>query len=158
MEDGDVIRIGECQIKFVTDVISEQSATLCGGNISTLKPNTLKPGNPKAAEKPTACLKVINGDNPGATIKITKGLTTLGKSGLAVAAITRRANGGFYIIDVESTNDRQSLINGKPLSSEAIALNDHDVIEVAGTSMKFNLGPTPSQIAEDNLAIQVVKL
>jgi hypothetical protein len=64
-------------------------------------------------------------------------LTTIGKPGTQVAAITHRPQ-GYFVIHVEGgAGDRTPIINGKQIGTQATALQDHDVIEVAGVKMEF---------------------
>mgnify|MGYP001317688330 CR=1 FL=1 len=54
--------------------------------------------------------------------------------GVQVAVITRRPQ-GYFITHVEGANF--PVVNGKTLDAQAHPLNDHDVIEIAGTKMEF---------------------
>jgi len=72
--------------------------------------------------------------NAGKELELTKPLTTLGKPGVQVAVITRRPQ-GFFITHVEGAN--KPTVNGKPIELQAHALNDHDVIELAGVKVEF---------------------
>ncbi len=81
-----------------------------------------------------AILKLMSGANAGKELEITKPLTTLGKPGVQVAVITRRPQ-GFFITHVEGAN--KPSVNGRPIELQAHALNDHDVIELAGVKVEF---------------------
>jgi pSer/pThr/pTyr-binding forkhead associated (FHA) protein len=95
---------------------------------------------PVAAAKPatqkSAALQLLSGANAGKELELTKPLTTLGKPGVQVAVITRRPQ-GFFITHVEGAGF--PVVNGKPTDAQAHALNDHDVIELAGVKMEFFL-------------------
>jgi len=65
---------------------------------------------------------------------LTKGVTTIGKPGVAVAAITRRQQ-GFVIHHVEGS--ACPLLNGAPVGVDPVVLNHGDLIELAGTQMQF---------------------
>ncbi len=54
--------------------------------------------------------------------------------GVQVAVITRRPQ-GYFITHVEGAV--MPVLNGKTLDAQAHALNDHDVIELAGVKMEF---------------------
>jgi hypothetical protein len=90
---------------------------------------------PSAPQK-SAALQLLSGANAGKELDLTKPLTTLGKPGVQVAVITRRPQ-GFFITHVEGASF--PVVNGKPLDAQAHALNDHDVIELAGVKMEFFL-------------------
>ena len=85
-----------------------------------------------------AMLKLLSGGNAGKELELTKPLTTLGKPGVQVAVITRRPQ-GFFITHVEGAN--KPIVNGKPIELQAHALNDHDIIELAGVNVEFFFKP-----------------
>ena len=93
---------------------------------------------PVAAATPapqrSAALQLLSGPNAGKELELTKPLTTLGKPGVQVAVITRRPQ-GFFITHVEGASF--PVVSGKPIDAQAHALNDHDVIELAGVKMEF---------------------
>ena len=83
-----------------------------------------------------AKLQVLSGQFAGRELELNKALTTLGRPGVQVAAITRRAE-GYYIVHVESANDDYPLVNGQSIGPQARALSDNDVITLAGVKMGF---------------------
>ena len=94
---------------------------------------------PAAAPAPAApvrhaMLQLLSGANAGKEMELVKPLTTLGKPGVQVAVITRRPQ-GFFITHVEGVS--KPSINGTPIEVQAHALNDHDVIELAGVKVEF---------------------
>jgi pSer/pThr/pTyr-binding forkhead associated (FHA) protein len=112
----------------------------------TLKPagaaNTLIRNNPpNLSSEPTALpkakLQVLSGAFAGRELELNKALTTLGRPGVQVAAITRRAD-GFFIVHVDSgkPNDYPS-VNGSGIGEQARKLQDNDVILLAGVKMGF---------------------
>lgn len=84
-----------------------------------------------------AYLELMSGANSGKRMKITKILTTLGKPGIQVAAITRRPLGFFLIVVDAGSYEKRPLVNDQEVSSQAQPLKDNDVIEVAGVKMGF---------------------
>ena len=87
-----------------------------------------------------AKLQVLSGAFAGRELEITKALTTLGRPGVQVAAITRRGE-GYYIVHVESGKpDDFPLLNGSPIGAQATKLSDNDVIQLAGVKMGFFVG------------------
>jgi pSer/pThr/pTyr-binding forkhead associated (FHA) protein len=92
-----------------------------------------------AATLPVAKLQVLSGTFAGRELKLNKALTTLGRPGVQVAAITRRAE-GYFIVHVESgEKDNFPLVNGMSIGPQARVLNDNDVIQLAGVKMGFFL-------------------
>ena len=86
---------------------------------------------------PMAKLQVLSGAFAGRELELTKALTTLGRPGVQVAAITRRAE-GYYIVHVESSEeDDFPLVNGQPIGAQARKLTDNDVVQLAGVKMGF---------------------
>ena len=86
---------------------------------------------------PLAKLQVLSGSFAGRELELTKALTTLGRPGVQVAAITRRAE-GYYIVHVESGKaEGFPLVNGMAIGPQARKLADNDVIQLAGVKMGF---------------------
>ena len=86
---------------------------------------------------PLAKLQVLSGAFAGRELELTKALTTLGRPGVQVAAITRRKE-GYYIVHVESGKEGDfPLVNGKPIEAQARKLTDNDVVQLAGVKMGF---------------------
>ena len=86
---------------------------------------------------PMAKLQVLSGAFAGRELELTKALTTLGRPGVQVAAITRRAE-GYYVVHVESGEEGDyPLVNGQPIGAQARKLSDNDVLQLAGVKMGF---------------------
>ena len=92
------------------------------------------PPQPAPAPKVVGVLQILSGAIAGRELELSKPLTTLGKPGVQVAVITRRPQ-GYFITHVEGSNF--PVVNGKTLDAQAHALNDHDIIELAGVKMEF---------------------
>jgi len=90
---------------------------------------------PVALQK--AKLQVLSGAFAGRELDLNKALTTLGRPGVQVAAISRRAE-GFFIIHVDSGKaEDYPLVNGSPIGQQARKLVNNDVIQLAGVKMGF---------------------
>jgi pSer/pThr/pTyr-binding forkhead associated (FHA) protein len=88
---------------------------------------------------PLAKLQVLSGTFAGRELELVKTLTTLGRPGVQVAAITRRAD-GYYIVHVESgKTEGFPHVNGMAIGAQARKLQDNDVIQLAGVKMGFFL-------------------
>ena len=110
----------------VAEATGSHSRTQAGIDPS-LAPNAL----------PLAKLQVLSGAFAGRELELTKALTTLGRPGVQVAAITRRAE-GYYIVHVESGKEGDfPLVNGQPIGAQARKLTDNDVVQLAGVKMGF---------------------
>ena len=79
-----------------------------------------------------AVIRVLSGIGAGRELSLQKVVTTIGKPGVAVAAVTRRLH-GFVVAPV----DGGTMLNGEPLGKEPVALQDGDMLELAGTRMQF---------------------
>ncbi len=89
---------------------------------------------PAAAAPSCGALQILSGANAGKEMELTKSLSKIGKPGVQVAVIARRPH-GYFLTHVEGAN--YPVVNGKTLDAQAHALNDHDIIELAGVKMEF---------------------
>jgi hypothetical protein len=78
----------------------------------------------------------MSGVASGREMPLVKIVTTVGKPGVAVVAITRRPN-NFFVNHVEGVD--QPLLNGVAIGTEPVALKHGDQIVLAGTHMQFML-------------------
>ena len=106
------------------------------GPVPAAGPAVQQPAAPQPAPAPkvVGVLQILSGAIAGRELELSKPLTTLGKPGVQVAVITRRPQ-GYFITHVEGSNF--PVVNGKTLDAQAHALNDHDIIELAGVKMEF---------------------
>jgi pSer/pThr/pTyr-binding forkhead associated (FHA) protein len=163
LQHGDVITVGHHALRFVDSEAEEPEdefqKTMV---ISSRDAAALMAGSPKAAAAlqtsagsgygaaagsatpsfpngvlPRAKLQVLSGQFAGRELELVKTLTTLGRPGVQVAAITRRAD-GFYIVHVESGKEGDyPLVNGAVIGPQARRLHDNDVVQLAGVKMGF---------------------
>ncbi|MGB5512696.1 MAG: hypothetical protein WBM87_13380, partial [Woeseiaceae bacterium] len=106
------------------------------------RPSATQTGVDVAAARsalPMGKLQVLSGAFAGRELELSKALTTLGRPGIQVAAVTRRAE-GYYIVHVESGKEGDfPLVNGEPIGAQAKKLTDNDVVQLAGVKMGFYL-------------------
>jgi pSer/pThr/pTyr-binding forkhead associated (FHA) protein len=161
LQHGDVITVGHHQLRFVEDdeaqdefektmviqpsarpVEKVRTAAEIADKASpalsaTAKNRALSADGAAAAALKKAKLQVLSGAFAGRELELNKALTTLGRPGVQVAAITRRSE-GYFIVHVESgKSDDFPLVNGAPIGAQATRLNDNDVIQLAGVKMGF---------------------
>jgi len=140
LSNGDTITIGRNSMRYE----SEQSGGEDFEQTMILRPAqvaaAMNTPAPAAENKPqTGRLRVESGSNSGRELELTKALTTIGKPGVQVAAITKRAD-GFYIVHVGgATGGKRPLVNGSEIDTQARMLTANDTIEIAGTTMRFLL-------------------
>jgi hypothetical protein len=166
MQHGDVITVGHHSLRFIdseneetadefekTMIISPRQAANLKVPGMTVREAAAAQAQPVAAAGatpgatpfsagvlPKAKLQVLSGQFAGRELELVKTLTTLGRPGVQVAAITRRAD-GFYIVHVESGNEGDfPLVNGVAIGPQARKLLDNDVVQLAGVKMGFFFG------------------
>jgi pSer/pThr/pTyr-binding forkhead associated (FHA) protein len=152
LQHGDVVTVGHHQLRFVEDDDAQQDEfektmviqpsarpvervrQAVAESSGTATNRALPEG---AAQLKKAKLQVLSGAFAGRELELTKALTTLGRPGVQVAAITRRA-GGYFIVHVDSEGSENfPLVNGQPIGAQARRLADNDVIQLAGVKMGF---------------------
>jgi FHA domain len=101
------------------------------------KPSTSAPAT---GGMPLGKLQVLNGPIAGKELELTKALITLGKPGTQVAVISRRPQGYFLThIEGDGKNDNFPIVNSAAIGPQAYAIQNGDIIELAGIKMEFNL-------------------
>ena len=105
---GDIIHIGKYKIQYLA--------------------------HDEAPAAPGPRVEVLNGSAAGRQMALTKEVTTIGRAGLSVAAITR-APRGYVLSHVEG--DSVATVNGVSAGRGPIALKHSDQIELAGIELKF---------------------
>lgn len=142
LQNNDVIEIGKYTLKYVVEAAAVQPAAPAGAE-DMEKTMIVRPqAAGKATARPVsetpqpAAIQILDGPGAGRELQLTKTLTTVGKPGVQVAAITRRPQ-GYFIAHVEGRSF--PAVNGRTLDAQAHPLNDHDVIELAGVRMEFFL-------------------
>jgi len=144
LQSGDTIEIGKYKIKFVGDgaadnfdktmVVKARPAAAAAAPSRPAAPPSSGFGDSVGASVLQASVKVLTGAAAGREVPLTKVVTTIGKPGVAVAAITRRQH-GFVVHHVEGAGN--PTLNGAPIRSEPVSLKNGDLIELAGTQMQF---------------------
>jgi hypothetical protein len=122
LRNGDSVEVGKYKIKFISDAVDDPSPKTAPAGLNDDAPNV-----------PQAAIKVLSGAAAGRQVPLTKAVTTIGKPGIAVAAITRQQRG--FVIHVEGAGN--PALNGRPFGSEPVPLKNGDLIELAGTQMQF---------------------
>lgn len=143
LQHGDTITVGLHQLRFVEDEENaqeefEKTMVIQPGQRPVPRNVEPQPALPAGATlQIEAKLQVLSGAFAGRELKLTKTLTTLGRTGVQVAAITRRAE-GYYLVHVESAAEGDyPLLNGVSVGPTARKLADNDVIQLAGVKMGF---------------------
>ncbi|MFL9711619.1 FHA domain-containing protein [Methylobacillus sp. Pita1] len=157
LQDGDRIGLGRHQIEYLEeDLAADRGFEKTVLVMPAIREMMAEAAEKQAAEEPVgqhadgravngaaglqpaglAKVKVLNGASPGRELVIRKTLTTLGKSGVQVAVITKRTH-GYFLSHVEG--DGRPVLNGAAVGLQAQLLADGDIIELAGVRMLFSL-------------------
>ncbi len=139
LQNGDIVEVGKYQIRFISDAQSdgfEKTMMIKGGGASAvgLRAGGIAPLPASADDLLHAVIKVLSGTAAGREVPLTKVVTTIGRPGVAVAAITRRQR-GFFVHHVEGAGS--PALNGAPIGADPVPLKNGDVIVLAGTQMQF---------------------
>ena len=135
LNNGDTVEIGKYKIKYVNEAASagfEKTMIIKAGSVAPAAASAAPPAPEGSAGH--AAIKVMSGAAAGREVALVKVVTTIGKPGVAVAAITKRPQ-GFVVAHVEG--DSKPTLNGSPIGVEPVSLKNGDVLELAGTQMQF---------------------
>jgi hypothetical protein len=129
LRDGDVISIGPYRIKYLQ---ASEAPTTGFGETQTFMsgPDSVMPAQMQAT------FAVISGSSAGLEVPVVKAVTTFGRPGVAVVSVAHRRN-GFFVTHLAGNS--VPLLNGQPLGEDAVLLSDQDVLDLAGTQMRFQL-------------------
>ncbi|GAB3767904.1 hypothetical protein GCM10028796_30470 [Ramlibacter monticola] len=165
LQNNDTVEIGKYKIKFINEVPGatfEKTMIIKPGMVPPVPKPASAPAVTPVAAAPTqsaaqtaaqaaaaavinkpfdpssmnASIKVLSGAAAGREVPLVKVVTTIGKPGVAVAAITKRSN-GFVVAHVEGSS--KPLLNGAQIGGEPVVLKNGDMLELAGTQMQFVL-------------------
>ena len=135
LQNNDTVEIGKYKIKYVNEAAGasfEKTMIIKAGAVA---PAAAAPaGVVTEGAGGNASIKVLSGAAAGREVPLVKVVTTIGKPGVAVAAITKRPQ-GFVVAHVEGEN--RALLNGSAISAEPVTLKNGDLLELAGTQMQF---------------------
>ncbi len=154
LQNGDTVEVGKYKIKFVGEPASDgfektmmvksgaggmAAPGVSGGPASVsggmgVRPAAAAPSLAASGVAVQASIKVLSGAASGREVPLTKVVTTIGKPGVAVAAITKRQH-GFVVHHVEGAGNPS--LNGAPIGTDPVSLKNGDLIELAGTQMQF---------------------
>ena len=147
LQNSDTVEIGKYKIKYINEVAGptfEKTMIIKAGAVMPPMPAPAAAGAPAgAAAAPAlaadlgnihATIKVLSGAAAGREVPLVKVVTTIGKPGVAVAAITKRPH-GFVVAHVEGGS--KPTLNGSAIGGEPVTLKNGDLLELAGTQMQF---------------------
>ncbi|MCC5794431.1 MAG: FHA domain-containing protein [Chromatiales bacterium] len=154
LQHGDVITVGRHELRFVDSALEEPQDSFAATMVLNQSDRVAGPESaaPAAAQgrtsasvqplrtKPSpaapARIQVLSGGHAGQELDLTKALTTLGRPGSQVIAVSRRQD-GYHLVQLENTLEYPVTINGEPVGMAAIRLRQNDVIELLGVKLGF---------------------
>lgn len=150
LQNNDTVEIGKYKIKFINEAAGATFDKTVIMKAGMVPPPVNKPApapagaavaaapaaahSEAAAAAINASIKVLSGAAAGREVPLVKVVTTIGKPGVAVAAITKRSH-GFVVAHVEGSN--KPTLNGAAIGPEPVTLKNGDMLELAGTQMQF---------------------
>jgi hypothetical protein len=125
LKDGDVIAIGNFRIQYL-----EATDRPSGFGETT----AMKLGPDGLQRQLHAVFQVLNGSSTGLEMPVVKAVTTFGKPGTCVVAVSHRRE-GFFVAHLDGAE--APTLNGDRIGADPLMLSNHDVVEIAGTRMLF---------------------
>jgi pSer/pThr/pTyr-binding forkhead associated (FHA) protein len=143
LQNSDTVEIGKYKIKYINEAAGpsfEKTMIMKAGSVPPAAAQAAAPADAPAGADLSGvkgAIKVLSGAAAGREVPLVKVVTTIGKPGVAVAAITKRPH-GFVVAHVEGGN--KPSLNGAAIGAEPVTLKNGDLLELAGTQMQFVQG------------------
>jgi pSer/pThr/pTyr-binding forkhead associated (FHA) protein len=151
LKDGDMIRVGKHTLTYKLEEISslEANESSTSIEISPIMGTTAEqpvlddtPGQEQETEEPSfqsssikhGWLQILNGQNLGKTLSLTRNMTNIGKPKVATAVITRRQE-GYFISHLEGKHPPS--VGNKEIGDQSVQLQDGDIITIGNINMQF---------------------
>jgi hypothetical protein len=140
-----MIRVGKHTLSYKFEEVSSLEANESSTSIDIspiLEAEQTKPAQeeipePAPSGKPKqGWLQILNGQNLGKTMALTRSMTNLGKPGVATAVITKR-NDGYFISHLEGKHPPS--VGNTPIDDRSVKLEDGDTITIGNIKMQFYL-------------------
>lgn len=132
LRHGDILEMGKYRLKFEVEPVIVRATQ---GAVEVTAPSETAAPTPAAAVH--GLIKVLSGPAAGREMPLTKVVTTIGKPGVSVAAITQRRN-SYFVHHVEG--DERMTLNDESIGEDPCVLHHGDRIKLAGTEMQFFQG------------------
>jgi pSer/pThr/pTyr-binding forkhead associated (FHA) protein len=116
LQHGDMIELAEYKIRYVADGYEARDSN--------------------SSRNTVPFIRVLNGAHAGKELALINTLTTIGRPGGQVAAVTQQM-GNYFITHVEG--EVHPMVNGESLGIETRKLEPGDEIELSGTRVLFSL-------------------
>ena len=130
LHDRDFVVVGNFRVEYLAMDAAKPRVAFDNTRAMTLD----SIGFPGTGGVRLACLKMLSGSSVGLEVPVVKAVTTFGQPGLSVISISHRRD-GYYVTAMEGKI--AASLNGRELGNDAQMLADNDVLNLAGTKMKF---------------------
>jgi predicted component of type VI protein secretion system len=131
LSHGDVINVGKHTLTYAVDVMEH------GADLGNRPKAAAEEEGPTSSEMPsTGMLQIMNGENFGRIIPLTRNMTRIGHAGGDCAMISKR-NDGYFLSFLEGPHP--PIVNRISIGNGSQRLQDGDIIEVGGTKMQFHI-------------------
>lgn len=132
LKDRDMIGIGRYRIQYLSSTPEPQNHQRTD---QIEAGHSTAPAPLDSQAPPQASFVFLSGSSAGLEVPVVKSVTTFGKRGVCVVAVSHRHN-GYFVAHLEG--DERPTLNGIAIGP-AIAMADGDVLELAGTRLQFSL-------------------
>lgn len=144
LADGDIIRVGKHLLTYKFEEFSSLEADESSTSIditpvleTEIQDAAIEiPEEPENTRLKQGWLQILNGQNLGKTMALTRSMTNLGKPGVATAVITKR-NDGYFISHLEGKYPPK--VGQQPIDDRSVKLEDGDTITIGNINMQFYL-------------------
>ena len=140
LQTGDTIEIGKYAIRYDHEGQDASAKKTLASTSPSGAPESL-PGEEKRNlfeqakfSEAYVAIKILSGTSMGKEMPLVKVVTTIGKPGEAVIAITKRRQ-SYVVSHVEGAS--RPMLNGTIFGIDAVPLKNGDLFELAGTVMQF---------------------
>lgn len=127
LRDHDVITVGRIHIEYLSAAAPGDFGQTTAMPLEGAQTNALSAH---------ASLRVLSGSSAGLEMPVVKAVTTFGKPGIAIVALSHRRTGYFVAV---MEGGEGPLLNGRPIGPGPTLLSEGDELELAGTRMRFCL-------------------
>jgi hypothetical protein len=141
LHDGDVIELGQHTMCYraAEDPLALQRDTVLGGqSLGDLTSSTRPfPTDEQNGYAEPALIEILSGPYSGRKVPLTQPLTTIGSPSVQIAVLAR-GRYGYSVTHVEGK--AHPIVNGKSSGTATLALSSGDLIDLAGTKIRFSVG------------------
>ena len=141
LSNGDDIKIAKYCFKFWRELNAnsketdfEETMLMMSNEPENSPAGILIAENKEPTSNQLAVVRVLTGVNVGRELVLNKNVTSLGKTGVQVALISRRLP-QYYLSHVEGR--QRPLVNGREIGATPYPLAEEDLIEILGVQMAF---------------------